>query len=102
MTDADTVGWLFYAPRHIFRDVIPPDANHVSGLRARDQELFAKHGMFMRKPVPAEFIDEAMAGRDGYVLVDFRADKWIRHLAEHDGTPTKRAVVKAPRRQVKR
>lgn len=96
--DADIVGWLFYAPRHIFRGAIPADPHPVEGLRERDPDVFTAHGTFYRRVIPNEFNAEAMVGvGGGYVFVDFHANKWIRHLAEHDGAPK----MIGPRRQGK-
>ncbi len=83
VTDDDDVFALTpYIPRLVYRDLLlPVDRNHADELRARDLELFAKHGMFFRRQLPGEFDTEVMA-RMGYVVVDFSHGKWHRQLGK--------------------
>jgi len=80
MTDADGPLFMPYIPRVMYRDlVLPVDRHHADALRARDRELFDRHGMFFRCRLPGEF-DTAVMARMGHVLVDFGDGKWHHQL----------------------
>jgi hypothetical protein len=81
--DADGPLFMLYIPKLLYRDLAGiTDPHHVAELRERDQELFAKHGMFCRKPVPGEFTGEDMGllTHGAFVVVSFAARRWRRQL----------------------
>ncbi len=82
--------WVPYAPRLLFRDLIPvADPHNATDLRARDLEIFEANGMFCRRPLPGEFAADATARLDSssFIVVEFSGNRWERQLGKRNGIP---------------